>query len=157
VESLNTASIEARPTFVCSPVVILDKKGIPVPETGLALSSFGWSYARALGGNLNELKYWGTAEKILKEGLEEIIYEQDEDGHVLPFSLEKAEQVFQWLVKNCGIPEKDIISPSFAIRIYQHFNKGEPEPQLLNSFFLDDLQRAKSALKSNDIGKADPL
>jgi len=135
-------------------VVILDKKGIPVPETGLALSSFGWSYARALGGHLNELKYWETAEKILKKGLEEIIYEQDEDGHVLPFSLEKAEQVFQWLVKNCGIPEKDIIPPSFAIRIYQHFNKGEPEPQLLNSFFLDDLQRAKSALKSNDIGKA---
>jgi len=135
-------------------VVILDKKGIPVPETGLALSSFGWSYARALGGNLNELKYWETAERLLKEGLEEIIYEQDEDGHILPFSLEKAEQVFQWLVKNCGIPEKDIIPPSFAIRIYQHFNKGEPEPPLLNSFFLDDLQRAKSALKSDDIGKA---
>jgi len=135
-------------------VILLDKKGVPVPETGLTLSSFGWAYARALGGNLNELKYWETAETLLKEGLEEIIYEQDKDGHVLPFSLLKAEQVFQWLVKNCGIPDKDTIPPSFAIRMYQHFNKGEPEPPLLNSFFLDDLLRAKAALKSNAIGKA---
>jgi hypothetical protein len=30
-------------------VVLLDKKGVPIPNTGLALSSFGWSYARALG------------------------------------------------------------------------------------------------------------
>jgi len=135
-------------------VVILNKKGIPVPETGLALSSFGWAYARALSGNLNELKYWEAAEKLLKEGLEKIIYRQDSDGHVLPFSFEKAEQVFQWLIKNCGIPEQDTTSPYFAIRLYQHFNKGEPEPPLLNSFFLDDLQRAKSALRSNAIGKA---
>lgn len=135
-------------------VVILNKNGIPVPETGLALSSFGWAYARALSGNLNELKYWEVAEKLLKEGLEQIIYRQDSGGHVLPFSLEKAEQVFQWLVKNCGIPEQDTTSPSFAIRLYQPFNKGEPEPPLLNSFFLDDLQRVKSILRSNTIGKA---
>ncbi len=135
-------------------VVILNKNGIPVPETGLALSSFGWAYARALSGNLNELKCWEVAENLLKEGLEKIIYRQDSDGHVLPFSLEKAEQVFQWLIKNCGIPEKDTTSPSFAIRLYQPFNKGEPEPPLLNSFFLDDLQRAKSVLRSNNTGTA---
>jgi len=135
-------------------VVILNKNGIPVPETGLALSSFGWAYARALNGNLNELEYWEAVEKLLKEGLEKIIYHQDDDRRVLPFSFEKVEQVFKWLVKNCGIPEQDATPPSFAIRLYQHFNKGEPEPPLLNSFFLDDLQRAKSALKSNTIGKA---
>jgi len=135
-------------------VLILDKNGIPVPETGLALSSCGWAYARALSGNLNELKYWEAAEKLLKEGLEQVIYRQGSDGQVLPFSFAKAEQVFQWLVKNCDMPEQDTTPPSFAIRLYQHFNKGEPEPPLLNSFFLDDLQRAKSALKSNTIGKA---
>lgn len=135
-------------------IILLNKNGIPVPETGLALSSFGWAYARALSGNLNELKYWEAAEKLLKEGLEQIIYQQDDDGRVLPFSLDRAERVFHWLVKNCGIPEQDTASPSFAIRMYQHFNKGEPEPPLLNSFFLDDLQRAKSALKSSSVNRA---
>jgi len=55
-------------------VVLLDKKGIPIPDTGLAVSSFGWSYARALQGKLQELKSWEIAEKKLVEGLDKYIY-----------------------------------------------------------------------------------
>lgn len=51
-------------------VVLLNKQGIPVPETGLTLSSFGWAYARALEGDLQILKHWEKAESILKAGLE---------------------------------------------------------------------------------------
>ena len=133
-------------------VVLLDKRGIPVPETGLALSSFGWAYARALQGRLNELKTWEAAEEALKEGLEDLIYEQDKNGNVVSFSLEKAECVYHWLLKNCGIPEAEAKPPSFAIRIFQPFSKGEPEAPLLNSFFLDDLQRVKHAVQNANIG-----
>lgn len=135
-------------------VVLLDKKGIPVPDTGLALSSFGWAYARALQGKLQELKHWEVAEKTLIGGLENIIYRQDEDGRALPFSLEQAQAASQWIIKNCGIPEQDTIPPTFATRLYQPFSKGSAETPLLNSFFLDDLQRAKSLLGTKDIGKA---
>lgn len=133
-------------------VVLLDKRGIPIPETGLALSSFGWAYARALQGCLNELKAWEAAEEALKEGLENLIYEQDKNGNVMPFSLDKAERVYRWLLKNCEIPEAEAKPPSFAIRIFQPFSKGEPEAPLLNSFFLDDLQRVKHAVQSANIG-----
>lgn len=132
-------------------VVLLDKRGIPIPE-GLALSSFGWAYARALQGRLNELKAWETAEEALKEGLENIIYAQDDDGNVTPFSLDKAERVYRWLLQNCEIPEAETKPPSFAIRIFQPFSKGEPEAPLLNSFFLEDLQRVKYAVQVNNIG-----
>lgn len=135
-------------------VVILDKNGIPVPDTGLALSSFGWSYARALQGNLHDLKSWEAAEDALKEGLNKIIYRQDNDGKDLPFSFEQAQKAHNWLIKNCEIPQETTEAPTFAIRLFQHFNKGEPEAPLLNSFFLNDLQRAKSAIKSKKTGKA---
>lgn len=135
-------------------VILLDKKGVPVPDTGLALSSFGWAYARALQGKLDELKSWEIAEKALKEGLQKIIYRTDEDGKPLPLSLEQAQKAYHWILKNCAIPHEDAIAPSFAIRLFHPFSKGEPEPPLLNSFYLDDLQRAKNAVITNSAGIA---
>jgi len=133
-------------------VVLLDKRGIPIPDTGLALSSFGWAYARALQGRLNDLSAWEAAEEALKKGLENLIYEQDQDGNVAPFSFKKTEQVYRWLIKNCEIPEVDSKPPNFATRIFQPFSKGEPEAPLLNSFFLNDLQRVRHAVETNQIG-----
>lgn len=129
-------------------LIILDRYGVPIPDTGLAISSFGWAYARALQGKLHELKSWEAAEEALNEGLEKIIYQQDVDGNVPPFSLAKAEKAFEWLAHNCEIPNEDCSAPNFAIRQYQSFKKGAPDPDILNSFFLDDLQRAKHSIES---------
>lgn len=133
--------------FAALGVILLDKRGIPIPDTGLALSSFGWSYARALQGKLQELKSWEHAENKLIEGLEKYIYRQDKDGELLPFSLNQAQLIYRWILRNCEIPVEDVVEPSFAIRLYQPFNKGEPETPLLNSFYLDDLQQAKMLFK----------
>ncbi|GAB4195048.1 MAG: hypothetical protein Tsb002_27150 [Wenzhouxiangellaceae bacterium] len=140
--------------FAALGVILLDKRGIPIPETSLSLSSFGWSYARALQGNLQELKSWEQAEKILADGLEEYIYHEDENGESLPFTYAQAKRVFQWIIHNCDIPIEDTVEPSFAIRLYQPFSRGEPEAPLLNSFYLDDLQRAKRAVQKNSAGVA---
>lgn len=134
-------------------VVVLDRNGIPIPETGLALSSFGWSYARALQNNLHDLKHWEIAEKALKKGMEKLIYRQDKDGNAMPFSLQHAKAAFEWLATNCSIPVEDTIQPNFAIRLYQPFKRGEPEPPLLNSFYLEDLQKVKRMMLSGEIGE----
>ncbi len=135
-------------------VVLLDKKGVPIPNTGLALSSFGWSYARVLQGKLQELKSWEIAEKKLVEGLDRHIYREDENGRQLPFTLSQARFVYRWLLENCEIPAEDSLEPSFAIRLYQPFSRGEPEAPLLNSFYLDDLQKAKQAVRTQTTGDA---
>ncbi len=135
-------------------LIILDRHGVPVPDTGLALSSFGWAYARTIQGKLHELKSWEAAEKALKEGLDKIIYKQDMDGNVLPLSLSRAEHAFEWLVRNSEIPYSDCSPPSFAIRKYQSFKKGAPDLDILNSFFLDDLQRAKHSIEVGSPNKA---
>lgn len=135
-------------------VVLLDKNGIPIPDTGLSISSFGWAYARTLKGKLGDLKAWDLAEKVLIEGLEKLIYRTDSNGRSLPFSLQVARDVFQWIAKNCEIPAEDLREPAFAIRRFQPFSKGEPEPPLLNSFYLDDLQHAKLLVKNKSAGKS---
>lgn len=135
-------------------VIILDKKGIPIPDKGLSLSSFGWAYSRALQGNLDDLKHWEVAEENLKEKLSEIIYKKDDNENPIPLSFQQIIETFDCLVKNCEIPLQDVIAPSFVIRVQQSFNKGEPESPLLNSFYLDDLQRVKKSLKTGDKGRA---
>jgi hypothetical protein len=108
----------------------------------------------AMKGKLSELKYWEVAENILKEGLEKTIYQQNQEGQILPFSLDKAEQALSWLLKNWDLRPDECNAPGFAIRLYQPFSKGQPEAPLLNSFFLDDLQRAKQAVVAGKCGDA---
>ncbi len=43
--------------------ILVDKQGIPIPDKGIALSSFGWSYGQVLTGYSNRIKYWERAEK----------------------------------------------------------------------------------------------
>ena len=128
--------------------ILVNKHGIPVPETGIALSSFGWAYGQALSGHLDQIKNWETAEKILLEKLDKLVYCQDEDGQDIPLSITQIQHICRWLVRVCKIPEDDVVEPSFVIRLYQAFSKGEPETPLLNSFYLSDLQWASSAVQS---------
>jgi len=46
------------------------------------------------------------------------------------------------------------LEPSFAIRLYQPFSRGEPEAPLLNSFYIDDLQKVKQAVLTQTTGNA---
>lgn len=128
--------------------ILVNKRGIPVPETGIALSSFGWAYGQALNGHLDQIKHWVTAEKILLEKLDKLIYRQDKDGEDIPLSIPHILHIYRWLLRICKIPENDVAEPSFMIRLYQPFSKGEPDTPLLNSFYLSDLQCASSAIQS---------
>ena len=67
--------------------VLLNKQGVPIPETGLALSSFDWAYPRALQGLLVSLRHGKSGST--QEDLENLIYAQDDDGNVVPLLLIK--------------------------------------------------------------------
>ncbi|NIM14992.1 MAG: hypothetical protein GTO45_23750 [Candidatus Aminicenantes bacterium] len=128
--------------------ILVNKRGIPVPETGIALSSFGWAYGQALSGHIDHIKHWVTAEKILLEKLAALIYRQDKNGECIPLTIPHILHIYRWILHICKIPENDVVEPSFIIRLYQAFSKGEPETPLLNSFYLSDLQWASSTIQN---------
>jgi len=117
-------------------VVVVDKTGVPLGDNALAVSSYGWSYGRAMTGVLDDLKYWDNAEESLQEGLEKILRSEDEDGKALPLDRSQIQTAHQWLVRNCALPNGLVSAPSFAIRLLNPFGRSQPEPPLLNSFYL---------------------
>lgn len=135
-------------------LVVLNGDGVPISEKGLSISSFGWAYGRALRTRLHDLKFWSLAEEHLCEGLEKILCRQDNAGALMPLSLPALQEAFAWLVANCGLPEAQLVSPSFAVRLERKKDLGPPDSVILNSFFLDDLQKVSAHLRDGEIGDA---
>ncbi len=135
-------------------VIVVDKKGVPLGDNALAVSSYGWSYGRAMTGVLDDLKYWDKAEGSLQEGLEKILIREDEDGNTEPLDRTQIQTAYKWLVRNCTLPNGLVNSPNFAIRLLNPFGRSQPEPPLLNSFYLKDLQRAKALIATSGSGQA---
>ncbi len=61
--------------------------------------------------------------------------------------------MIEWLINKLNIP-KDEISSGFTVRVPQFSYKKAPQPELLNSFFIDDLINVKKALCNKKTGKA---
>ena len=138
--------------FAALGLVVLDERGVPVPDTGLSLSSFGWAYGRALKTRLDDLKYWLIAEDLLREGLDSFIYRQDEEGNTIPLTLSALQEAYEWMIKNCGLPEDQLVRPEFAIRLERKL--GNMPDAILNSFYLEDLELVKKALLNGAGGDA---
>ncbi|HEX2642446.1 MAG TPA: helicase, partial [Thermoanaerobaculia bacterium] len=123
-------------------VVTVDQAGLPVGEP--AVSSFAWALPRALRGGLAELAEWRRAEKPLVEKLDEILRRGDEEKE-LPLDGPMLQAAFGWLAASLGLPADLISPPRFAVRAYTSLRNPEPpEPLLLNSFYLDDLVKART-------------
>jgi hypothetical protein len=134
--------------------VTVDREGRPVAERPVAVSSFGWGYKLAREGRLHELETWPAVERKLTEGLEALV-KREEDDEVLPLDEATILAAHQWLCARIGLPELERIAPSFAIRIYRWFQaSGDPEPMLLNSFYLEDLGRARTLHGAGSLGPA---
>ena len=146
------AENDSKDGFSALGLVVLDERGVPVPDTGLSLSSFGWAYGRALKTRLEDLKHWPLAEDRLTEGLSQFIYRQDSAGNVVPLTLEALQAAYDWLIQNCGLPEVTLVAPEFAIRLERKL--GNTPDTILNSFYLDDLEKVKKALLEGKGGDA---
>lgn len=135
-------------------VIVLDSQGRPV-EDKTFLSSFAWGYGQVRAGRLKGLAGFPEAERVIKAELEKRLIRQDEDGKIIPLTHADIQQAIGWLAKVLNLPDEEVIRPGVAIRVPQWGAYNEaPEPELLNSFFIGDLVKARAAFGSTQVGQA---
>lgn len=132
--------------------ILVDSNGIPVENDAITLSSFGWGVPVALAGDLKNLELWPVVEKLLIEGLTDVLFDKDEGDNKIRTVLtsHKVSQAYEWLVAKLGLPRQFVKPPSFAICSFQSYRvQSNPETVLLNSFFLKDLALVKIQAAKN--------
>jgi hypothetical protein len=123
--------------------ITVDAHGRPTQSPAVAVSSFGWAITKALGGDLQTLGGWRDVERLLVKSLDESLRPDDPEKAPAPLTYEVIQNTFESLMRSLGIAREMVHPPQFAIRVHQPYrNSNPPEPQLLNSFFLDDLALA---------------
>ncbi|WP_165402069.1 DEAD/DEAH box helicase [Rhizobium leguminosarum] len=138
---------EERPSSTGEAVlatVMVDKDGRLVDPDPISISSFAWGVPVALRGELSGLDRWSQVEAGLVEQLAAGLSREDGDGNPLPITRERIDAAYAWLIKTLGLTADLVRPPSFVVRSYQYFKFPDPpESILLNSFFLDDLAKAR--------------
>ncbi len=136
--------------------VLLDKEGRPLEEdTSFAISSFAWGVPIALKGNLKFLAQWPAQERGLLKAMRERLIRRDDNGDVIPLTKASINSLYSFLVQRLELQGHDTTPPYFAVRRYEFFaSKIPPEPSLLNSFYLEDLEQARSLAKASELPKA---
>lgn len=130
--------------------VLVDRKGIPVAEKGIAVSSFGWALPIALKGDLAGLGAWPTIEPAIIDGLGEVVRRKDKQDQPLPLDAATIADAHRWLVAKFNLSDELVEPPSFALRVFHYYRaKNPPDVALLNSFFLNDLSRTADLVRHN--------
>ena len=135
-------------------VMVLDSQGRPAQDKTF-LSSFAWGYGQVRAGRLKSLASFPEAERAIKAELEKRLIRQDDEGKILPLTHTDIQRAIGWLTKVLNLPDEEVIRPGVAIRVPQRgFYNEAPEPELLNSFFIGDLVKARAAFGSAQVGQA---
>jgi energy-coupling factor transporter ATP-binding protein EcfA2 len=135
--------------------VVLDSHGKPLLER-LTVASFGWSYGQVLAGQLKQLGRFPEEEKELRSQLRKKLSVLDEAGQTLPLTRDSITEVTTWLVETLGLPSRQVNVQGVTVQVVQRGRAAEepPEPELLNSFFLEDLVHVEEACRKNRAGAA---
>jgi len=124
-------------------VIVLDSEGRPVDEKSF-LSSFAWGYGKVRCGELKTLHSFIVDEKLILEEFNKKLITQDEDGSIKPLNAKHINILCDWLIEKLNLPPEQIKKPGIAVRVPVWTDgKDVPEPELLNSFFLEDLYHVK--------------
>ncbi|MEM8636948.1 MAG: hypothetical protein AAGF33_18430, partial [Pseudomonadota bacterium] len=141
-----------------SPVasILLDKQGRPLEEdSSFAISSFAWGVPVALKGDLKTLAEWPYHEKGPKNAFKKILHKRDRQDQVLPLTKKHINELFSFLVGVMELGTLEVKPPYFALRRYEFFaSKTPPEPGLLNSFYLEDLGKARELIEAGALPNA---
>lgn len=132
--------------------IIVDEQGYPVEADAVSISSFGWGLAKALKGQLDKLGQWTEFECVLVEELKTRILHVDEENNLCPLNSDTIKEVYEWFLDKIGLSDQFTKPPSFAIRHSRRADLTDfQETNIVNSFFLDDLDIAKKLFSSGAV------
>lgn len=135
-------------------VIILDANGRLVPDK-LFLSSFAWGYGKVLTEKLKDLASFSEAEREITSNIQTMLIKQDDNDEIVPLSLTDIKKTTEWLISKLRLPRTEIETTGIAVRIPQFgYYKETPEPELLNSFFIKDINIIRESFKQGNIGQA---
>jgi hypothetical protein len=135
--------------------VLVNRNGIPVEESGVAVSSFAWALPLALKRKLGDLGEWARKEADIIKRLDAVLRRVDLDGNPAPLDRATIHETHCLLLGLFGLPAHLVEPPTFALRVYHYYKaKNPPEVLLLNSFYLDDLGRATDVVRQNGVPAA---
>lgn len=136
--------------------VILDKEGKPLEEDDSAsISSFAWGVPVALRGDLRKLADWPKHEKSLTSAFRERLVRRNRDNEIDSLTKRHIRDVYNWLLQALDLDGLETKAPYFALKRFEWIgNKNPPEPNLLNSFYLEDLESARSLIAANNVPNA---
>ncbi|MEM8950622.1 MAG: hypothetical protein AAGC99_14945 [Pseudomonadota bacterium] len=126
--------------------ILLDKNGRPLEgqENSAAISTFAWGLPLALQGNLKALADWPFEEKALVNALRKKLIRHDENNKVIPLDRTGIDELYALLIGLLGLEDQDTTPPHFAVRRFDDIdNDAPPEPEFVNSFFIQDLIQAR--------------
>ena len=135
-------------TFTDLAIVVVDSSGKILMDGGepnrqsIGISSFGYGYQLVRHSRYAELTDWSTKEMELKNVLlERLISTRSDKPEAL--TRDRITKAANWLFDQFKIPSGERVMPTFVVRIEGKGGSDWPRPDVLNSFFLDDLERAK--------------
>lgn len=135
-------------------VVVLDANGRLVPDK-LFLSSFAWGYGKVLSEKLKDLASFTEAEREITSIIQTMLIKQDDNGEIVPLSLIDIKKTTEWLISKLNLPRTEIETTGIAVRVPQFgYYKETPEPELLNSFFINDINVIRESFKQGNIGQS---
>jgi hypothetical protein len=135
--------------------VLVNRNGVPVEESGVAVSGFAWALPLALKLKLGDLGEWARKEADIIKRLDAALRRVDLDGNSAPLDLATIHETHCLLLELLGLPAHLVEPPTFALRVYHYYKaRNPPEVLLLNSFFLDDLGRATGLVRQNAVPAA---
>ncbi len=135
-------------------VIVLDSEGKFLQDK-VFISSFAWGYGKVREGNFRELAEFTEFEKIIINRIQKILLKQNEENQILPVCASDIKVVSEWLIKELNIPIDEVELSGVAIRVPQFSSYSEaPEPELLNSLFIDDIVRVRSEFCKGNMGQA---
>lgn len=130
--------------------ILVDRKGVPLAENAVSVSSFAWALPLALQLQFDALGAWPRVEPKIIEKIEEMIRRVDDEDQPLPLDAAMIAKVHDWLIAQFQLSPALAEPPRFALRVYHYFKAPKPpEPLLLNSFYLGDLARCSALVARN--------